>query len=270
MIIRILFSIYSAFVIFFLSVSYIHTKRFFSKTIDGFIHHPSADKIIIYFHISMLLYSLVFFSLYLFQFDNHSVTLKSFLISVLIIGIITILNFLIYEALYKYLKKKLRNDGYITIADQDEENGIESSYIENILLKEYRSISRNFVGLLSIFYLFFFIFPTNVIDERVFTVKKNTFSSRGEHNIVNDAQHYYGDKWFTKLVEARRKYVKRHGLEKFNRFFGEKFKPIENEIAQYELKQQLIIIEAEKIEKEKEKILHLPYEKILDTGPYRR
>ncbi len=233
----ILFGIYIVFLISFLVVSILQTKKYFDSTIDGFIHHPSALNLIIYFHAAILILSLVFFIFYLKRFNNQTLTLNNFLYSIIIIFLISIFNYFIYEIMYKVIKAKLRNDGFIAFSDIDGEP-IDSEYTEELLKKEYRTHIRNFVGLLSIFYLFFYIFPTTVtIEPKI--LKNQIKQAPLERDIVEDAKYYHGSKWFLKLVDARRKYIKKYGMNAYIKNFSRQLGPVEQDIIQYELKQQM-------------------------------
>jgi len=165
--------------------------------------------------------------------------------------------------MYIITKRRLRNEGYITVIDPDDTE-TDPKHIEKTLKKEYNAIIRNNIGLLAIVYLFFFIFPTTMIDEpRARTIKSAPI--REGHTIVGDAQKYEGVNWFEKLVANRKRYIKRFGYEAYMKRFGEQMAAIEPAIREYELKKETLKTERENIEKEKERILY-GNEGYKDTG----
>ncbi|HPN29798.1 MAG TPA: hypothetical protein PKY81_02460 [bacterium] len=264
MIIYLLYGLYFFFLVLILSASAIQIKKFFNSSIDGFIHYRNSLRIIIAPHILILIASLIIFFSYLIVFNDQTVTIKSFSISLIFICLASLLNLSVFYALYFFLRKKLKNEGYITMVEL-EETDIEPGYINKFLKKEYFVIVRNNLGLLFIVYLFFFIFPTSLVDES-YKFKKFDDKKIEGRDIIDDAKFYGGKDWFLKLVSARKKYIQKFGIEKYLQVFGEKMGPIEGDIKEYELKQEALKIEKENIEKAKERILFSTYDRLSDTS----
>ncbi|MBP7653043.1 hypothetical protein KA977_06455 [Candidatus Dependentiae bacterium] len=264
MIIYLLYALYSFFLIFLLVSSVLQIKKYFNSTIDGFIHYENSLKTIIIPHSLILLISLITFFVYLIIYNDQTITIKSFGTSMIFICFASAINLVIYYFLYYFLHKKLKNEGYITMIEL-EESEIEPRYINELLKKEYFNIVRNNLGLLFIIYLFFFIFPTSLIEESKPIIKSDDKQIEGR-SIVKDAQFYAGQNWFYKLVEVRKKYIEKHGIAKYKQVFGEKMAPIESDIREFELKQETLKFEKENIEKAKERILFSTYDRLSDTA----
>ncbi|HON57495.1 MAG TPA: hypothetical protein PLM75_00595 [bacterium] len=242
--------------------SFKQTQKFFNSTIDGFLHYPNSTKYLVIPHILICLISISIFAIYTFIYQNQSINLKIFLTAIFTILFLTLINYLTLLILYVYLKSKLKKEGYIALYETDNELG-DSEYINKILSKEFNAMIRNYVGIIAVVYLFFFIFPTSLIDEK--KISKESGNRQGR-NIIDDAKFYGGSDWFVKLVHNRRKYIQRWGYAAYMKNFGEQMKDIEPEIILYEKKNEAIDYEKTRIEREKERILYSDFNRHFDKN----
>jgi len=271
-----LIALFIIFLLFFVILSILQIRKFFYQTIDGFAHYPNAIKLIIAPHILIFIISLSAFLVYLWLLPSNTITLNSFLITCAAIIIMTLFNFIILFALYFYLQKKLREEGYLTIYEANADDGLlteeelleTAQYANSIFLLEYFYILRNNLSMILIFYLFFFTFPTTIIEETKIVKKK--IDKKEGHNLIDDAKIYAGDNWYNKLWENRKKYIQRFGYDKYMQMFGHKLGALEMEFRTRELKEENFKTERVNIEREKENILYNYEQKKSDTKTINR
>jgi hypothetical protein len=201
--------------------------------------------------------------LYNIYFKGQSITLKHFIFIIIALAVLGSLYYIIFKILYYFLSNKLNNEGFLPISDETGE--VESEYILSVLRKQYNFILNNYVSLFIILFLIFFMFPTTIVDYPEVTKDSGKEDKWYGKGVIASVKQKFGDKWFKQLAYDRKKYIEKHGYEKYIKMFGEQLGHLEPAFRDYELRQELNRLEHEKIIKEKNKILFSDYDLFSDT-----
>jgi len=208
-------------------------------------------RFIYFIHLFILIFSaiIIYFSHYLKKiYTNFEI--KSFLynLSFAIISIFIIIILFLFLS-EKYLRK-IFIEPYLDLLDEDEDmENINKEYDEKLTKQKYNDIIFNVVGQLFFVYLLLFIFPISQITKPT-QIPDNPKKYNIKRTIVEDARIKWGDNYLIELAKLRRRYIKRHGIQKWNEYFEWQvkdidFTQIDRELELREMQKKLNKIEEE-------------------------
>jgi hypothetical protein len=256
--------VYSGFLIIILVIVYYSIKNinaFFEDITFGGGLEQKHYKVVVFIHIGIIIYSILILLLF-----NHNKTqfqylsLKPFFINIFIAAAGLVVIFIFFHIQKFYVKKYLKNfyiDSYKDLQEDDEILNIATEYDEKTISKRYNKIIFSIVLQIMFVYFLMFLFPVAGLEKEYVPVNPGAGLNVSQ-NIVHAAKQRYGENYLLELAKVRRNYIKRHGMEKWNKYFGwqlqeENLEEADSKIELQELENEISNIAREVEEKALEK-----------------